>query len=78
MCVYKKHSKNCVSTYVMREDEIFFPLFLGYIGSICMLNAPKASTDKNMQEAIASILIACLVVGTGTGSFLSLPIVKSF
>jgi len=55
-----------------------FSLSNGYIGSICMLNAPKASTDKNMQEAIASILIACLVVGTGTGSFLSLPIVKSF
>ena len=42
-----------------------------------MLNGPKASTNKDMQEAIALVLIACLVVGTGTGSFLSYPIVKA-
>ena len=42
-----------------------------------MLNGPKSSTNKDMQEAIASVLVAGLVVGTGTGSFLSLPIVKA-
>lgn len=44
-------------------------MILGYIGNICMLNGPKSSTNKAMQEAIASVLVAALVVGTGAGMF---------
>ena len=44
-------------------------MILGYIGNICMLNGPKSSTNKAMQEAIASVLVAALVVGTGAGIF---------
>ena len=74
-CVWKTCSKH---TYYLGIIIIyFFHFVLGYIGNICMLNGPKSSTNKDMQEAIASVLVACLVVGTGTGSFLSLPIVKA-
>ena len=44
-------------------------MILGYIGNICMLNGPKSSTNRAMQEAIASVLVAALVVGTGAGMF---------
>ena len=52
-----------------------FALSNGYIGNLCMLNGPKSSCDKEMQEAIALLLIAGLVLGTGVGSFLSYPLV---
>jgi equilibrative nucleoside transporter 1/2/3 len=54
-----------------------FSLSNGYIGNMCMLNGPKASLDKQMQEAIALVLVAGLVVGTGLGSFISLPLTKA-
>ena len=34
-----------------------------------MLNGPKSSTNRAMQEAIASVLVAGLVVGTGAGMY---------
>ena len=45
-----------------------------------MLHGPKSTPEKELQEAIALILlilIAGLVVGTFVGSFLSYPIVAS-
>lgn len=54
-----------------------FSLSNGYIGNICMLHGPKLTTEKENQEAIALILIAGLVLGTGIGSFLSVPLVSS-
>ena len=44
-----------------------FALSNGYIGNLCMLNGPKSTPDKEMQEAIALLLIAGLVLGTGVG-----------
>ena len=54
-----------------------FALSNGYIGNLCMLHGPKSSPDKEMQEAIALLLIAGLVLGTGVGSFLSYPLVTA-
>ena len=54
-----------------------FAVSNGYIGNICMLHGPKSTPEKELQESIALILIAGLVVGTGVGSFLSYPIVAS-
>ena len=53
-----------------------FAVSNGYLGNICMLNGPKSSSDKEMQEAIALILIAGLVLGTGAGSAISYPLVS--
>ena len=53
-----------------------FAVSNGYLGNICMLNGPKSSNDKEMQEAIALILIAGLVLGTGAGSAISYPLVS--
>ena len=70
-------------TVIFKSDADFIA-FMGlfavsndYIGNICMLHGPKSTPEKELQEAIALILIAGLVVGTGVGSFLSYPIVAS-
>lgn len=64
-----------------------FALSNGYLGNICMLHGPKTSEASEesgaaeaeeagrYQEATAMLLVACLVVGTGTGSFLSYMLV---
>ena len=68
---------------VFRSDADFiafmvlFSVSNGYIGNICMLNGPKGTQDREMKEAIAMFLIAGLVLGAGTGSFLSYPLVRS-
>ena len=70
-------------TVIFKSDADFiafmglFAVSNGYIGNICMLHGPKSTPEKELQEAIALILIAGLVVGTGVGSFLSYPIVAS-
>ena len=70
-------------TVVFKSDADFitfmalFAISNGYIGNICMLHGPKSSPEKELQEAIALILIAGLVVGTGVGSFLSYPVVAA-
>ena len=53
-----------------------FALSNGYLGNICMLHGPKTQEDSELQEETAMVLVACLVLGTGCGSFLSLPITK--
>jgi equilibrative nucleoside transporter 1/2/3 len=70
-------------TVIFKSDADFitfmalFAVSNGYIGNICMLHGPKSTPEKELQEGIALILIAGLVVGTGVGSFLSYPIVAA-
>ena len=53
-----------------------FALSNGYLGNICMLHGPKTVNDSELQEETAMVLVACLVLGTGSGSFLSYPIIQ--
>lgn len=53
-----------------------FALSNGYLGNICMLHGPKTEADSELQEETAMVLVACLVLGTGCGSFLSYPIIQ--
>ena len=53
-----------------------FALSNGYLGNICMLHGPKTEADSELQEETAMVLVACLVLGTGSGSFLSYPVIQ--
>jgi len=55
---------------------VIFSVSNGYLGNLCMMMGPKASSDKEEQEMIASLLVAVLVLGIGLGSFVSYPIVN--
>ena len=55
---------------------IVFALSNGYLGNMCMLQGPKTSGSSEDQEATAMLLVAFLVLGTGTGSFLSYLLVS--
>ncbi len=54
-----------------------FAISNGYLGNLCMVLGPKSFSDGRDQELCAMVLVACLVLGTGSGSFLSYPIVSS-
>jgi equilibrative nucleoside transporter 1/2/3 len=47
-----------------------FSLSNGYIGSICMMSAPQTVREAEAQTA-ASLMVALLGIGLGTGAFLS-------
>jgi len=47
-----------------------FSISNGYLGSICMMSAPQVVLDEEAQTA-ASLMVALLGVGLGTGAFLS-------
>ena len=51
-----------------------FSVSNGFLANLCMINGPKTSSSRECQEATAMMLVACLVVGTATGSFLSYPL----
>ena len=53
-----------------------FALSNGYLGNLCMLHGPKTVENSVLQEETAMVLVACLVLGTGCGSFLSYPIIQ--
>lgn len=53
---------------------IFFSVSNGYLGNLCMIHGPKTATSSELQETTAMVLVACLVLGTGSGSFLSYPL----
>ena len=54
-----------------------FALSNGYLGNICMVLGPQNFSSSKDQELAAMVLVACLVLGTGSGSFISYPIVSS-
>ncbi len=54
-----------------------FALTNGYLGNLCMLLGPKAFADSADQELAAMVMVACLVLGTGSGSFMSYPLVSA-
>jgi equilibrative nucleoside transporter 1/2/3 len=56
---------------------IFFAVSNGYLGNLCMIHGPKTSVSSELQETTAMVLVACLVLGTGSGSFLSYPLTKA-
>ncbi len=55
----------------------FFSLSNGYLGNLCMIHGPKTTNSAELQETTAMVLVACLVLGTGSGSFISYPITTS-
>ncbi|TRY69151.1 hypothetical protein TCAL_02182 [Tigriopus californicus] len=68
---------------VVFHSDMVYVLFMatfavsnGYLGNICMLHGPKLFHSSELQESAAMMLVACLVLGTSTGSFLSYPIVS--
>lgn len=68
---------------VVFHSDIVYVLFMatfavsnGYLGNMCMVHGPKLFHSSQLQESAAMILVACLVLGTSTGSFLSYPIVS--
>ena len=56
---------------------VLFGLSNGYVGGLCMIEAPKTSENIEYQEVTAMIMVAFLCLGTGTGSFLSYPFVSA-
>ena len=63
---------------VLNDDRIFicFMILLslgnGYLGNLCMLHGPKIEKDDgDIQEKIAMMLVACLVLGQAFGSSMS-------
>jgi len=52
-----------------------FSISNGYLGSICMINAPQVVLNEEAQTA-ASLMVALLGIGLGTGAFLSNFFVK--
>ena len=68
---------------VFDSDELFmaFMAFLslgnGYLGNLCMLHGPKIEEGNGeLEEKIAMILVAFLVLGQAFGSFMSYFILK--
>lgn len=55
---------------------VIFSISNGYLGNLAMMLGPQTSQVREEQETIASLLVAVLVLGIGTGSFLSYPIVN--
>ncbi len=55
---------------------VAFSVSNGYLGNLCMLLGPKVFESGHDQELAAMILAACLVVGTGSGSLLSYPLIS--
>ena len=56
---------------------VLFSVSNGYLGNLCMILGPKTSASSELQETTAMVMVACLVLGTGSGSFLSYPITKA-
>lgn len=54
---------------------ILFSVSNGYVGSICMMNAPQTCQAEEQQTA-ASLMVAFLGLGLGAGSALSFLFVK--
>lgn len=52
-----------------------FSITNGYLGSLCMINAPQVVKGEEAQTA-ASLMVAMLGIGLGTGAFLSNFFVK--
>jgi len=64
-------------TYVQFESDIAYILIMslfgisnGYVGSICMISGPQVVRPEEAQTA-ASLMVALLGLGLGTGAFLS-------
>jgi len=55
---------------------VVFSISNGYLGNLVMMLGPQVTEARDEQERIASLLVAVLVLGIGTGSFLSYPIVN--
>jgi len=68
---------------LFKSDAVFCSLLailgftVGYLGNICLTNAPKTSDDASSQEATSLILTAFFVFAQASGSFLSYFIVKN-
>lgn len=80
----------CNASPTLRHLPVFFPndadyiLFMvlfsisnGYLGNLCMIHGPKTIDSSELQETTAMVMVACLLLGTGSGSFLSYPITTS-
>lgn len=68
---------------VFGSDSVYIAFMLvfavsnGYLGNLCMLLGPKSFSSSHDQELAAMLLVAFLVAGTGSGAFLSYPIVSA-
>ena len=54
---------------------VVFSLTNGFLGNLCMVKAPKVLENADDQETAAMVMVACLVLGTAIGSFVSYPVV---
>jgi len=64
-------------TPVLIESDTFYIILMtifsvsnGYLGSLCMMNAPQTVLKEEAQTA-ASLMVALLGIGLGSGAFLS-------
>lgn len=80
ICNVRPGSRNVTS--VQLESDIAYIIIMalfsisnGYIGSICMISGPQVVRPEEAQTA-ASLMVALLGLGLGTGSFLSNFFVK--
>lgn len=68
---------------IFRSDAWFctfivvMAMSVGYLGNICLTQAPKTSEDADSQEATSLILTATFVLGQATGSFGSYFVLKA-
>ena len=71
-----------VTPVVFESDWIYiflmalFSLSNGYLGSICMMCAPQLCINPEEQQTAASLMVALLGLGLGSGAALSNVFVK--
>ena len=69
-------SEDSISPTLFESDTAYIVIMMlfsisnGYVGTICMMSGPQM-VDGEEAGTAASMLVACLGLGLGTGSFLS-------
>ena len=69
-------SEDSMTTTLFASDTAYIVIMMlfsisnGYVGTICMMSGPQMVGGEEAGTA-ASMLVACLGLGLGTGSFLS-------
>ena len=76
-CNISPENRNLTGVYFFSDWAylgfmLLFSLSNGYIGSICMIFAPKTLPEGPAQSTGASIMVSFLVLGLAVGSALSM------
>jgi len=75
MCNLSPDTRTIIPVYFYSDTAYIiimaiFSITNGYVGSVCMISAPQTVREEEAQTA-ASLMVALLGIGLGTGAFLS-------